>query len=61
MISTAVTYGIDDDEGGLRWGKGLACCGAAPWVEGQDKEEGEGGGGAGDVEVAVVGGSVAPQ
>ena len=33
IVSTAVTYWIDDNEGGLRWGKGLACCGAEPWVD----------------------------
>lgn len=36
VVSTAVTYWIDDDDGGLRWGKSLACCGAEPWVD-EDK------------------------
>ena len=37
VISASVTYYIDDDAGGLRWGKKFACLGAEPWVDDGDE------------------------
>ena len=30
-LSAAAAWYIEDDEGGLRWGKSVSCLGAEPW------------------------------
>ena len=43
VVTTFVTYFVDDDEGGLRWGTNDAtrCFGAPPWAEVAAKLEAE--------------------